>query len=73
MIPTRALIDALRRANPGAKIEEHQVRAALRWGGLPAPRLFAGRLAWTAAEARALADYLGVELPGELTEEVSAP
>lgn len=40
------------------------------WLKVSAPRLFAGRLAWTAAEARALADYLGLELPGEISEKV---
>lgn len=73
MIATRELIEILRRANPGVLVDEQRVRAALRWGGVPAPRLFAGRMAWTEENARALAEHLGLELPPELLREAQSP
>ena len=73
MITTRELIEVLRRANPGAVVDEQRVRAALRWGGVPAPRLFAGRMAWSEEEVRALADYLGLELPPGVLWEAQLP
>jgi len=73
MITTRELIQTLRQANPRAVVDEQRVRAALRWGGVPAPRLFAGRMAWSEADARALAEYLGLELPAEMLKEAKAP
>ncbi len=73
MITTRQLIALLRSANPHASVDEHRVRAAIRWGGVPAPRLFAGRMAWSEGDARALAEHLGLELPGEFLREAKHP
>lgn len=73
MIATRELIELLRRANPQALVEEHRVRAAIRWGGVPSPRLFAGRMAWSEEDARALAAHLGLELPADALREAMSP
>jgi len=73
MITTRALIESLRQANPGAPVDEQRIRAALRWGGVPAPRLFAGRMAWSEDEARALAAHLGLQLPDEALRKAKGP
>ena len=73
MMTTRNLIEALRKANPDDPVDEQRVRAALRWGGVPAPSLFAGRLAWTASEARALAEHLGLRLPCDVGSENGSP
>ena len=63
MLSTRELLEILREANPGADLTENDIRSALRWGKVPAPALFAGRLAWSIEEARRLAQCLKVSLP----------
>lgn len=69
MITTRELLTVLREANPEAHVNEHTIRSALRWGGVPTPAFFAGRFAWTAHQALALARHLGLKLPSELLRE----
>ena len=62
MRSTKAVLDALRAANPDIVISEDRIRHAIRRGDVT-PCSFAGRLAWTAADVAALAAALGLVLP----------
>lgn len=67
-ISTRAALQALRDANPCARITEDLLRGALRRSPDLAPRLFAGRFAWREEEVAALAKFLGLQAPSQVPQ-----
>jgi hypothetical protein len=70
MRSTKIVVDVLRRANPGATVNEDRVRNAIR-REIVAPRSFAGRLAWSAEDIRTLARALNLNEPA--LDEQSVP
>lgn len=72
MTSTFQVLKLLRDANPGRRITEDLIRACIRRGDAKPPGTFAGRLAWTPADIRALAAALGVTVPREVADTSSA-
>ena len=68
MYSTREVIRYLREANTGQGITEEQIRRAIRDETITPPGTFAGRLAWSPDDVRALAKALDLRAP-DLAEE----
>lgn len=62
MLSTQELLATLKRENPGSSITEDRIRHILRRGDIARPRVFAGRLLWTADDIQRLVDLLGLAL-----------
>ena len=63
MFTTRDVLRLLRNSNPDATVTEERVRRALRTERAACPGMFAGRLAWSDDDVKALASCLGLRAP----------
>lgn len=63
MQSTQQVLRALRHANPGVRLTEHRIRAAIRRGDVPTPPTFAGSYTWSGASVAELAAALGLRTP----------